>query len=60
MKCAKCGCETDFAVIAELRWCAMKDGRTLLIEGVTPARMKRVLCLDCFERCGEVFKKEDE
>ena len=60
MKCAKCGRETDCAVIAELTWCVMKDERTLLIEGVSPARRKRVLCLDCFERCGEVFKKEDE
>ena len=60
MKCAKCGCETDCAVIAELTWFVMRDERTLFIEGVSPARKQRVLCLDCFERCGEVFKKEDE
>ena len=60
MKCAKCGCETDYAVLAELRWCVMEDGKTLLIDGLSPASRKRVLCMGCFERCAEVFKKEDE
>ena len=60
MKCAKCGCETDFVVIAKLEWFVVEDGKTLFIEGVSPARKKRVLCLDCFSRCADVFKKEDE
>lgn len=60
MKCEKCGCETDFIVIAELTWCVMKDGHTLFIEGVSPARKKRMLCVDCFERCAEVFKNEED
>ena len=60
MKCEKCGCETDFAVLAELRWCVMKDGHALLLDKVSPAMRKRGLCVDCFERCAEVFKKEDE
>ena len=60
MKCAKCGCETDCAVLAELTWCVMKDGKTVFIKGASPARRKRMLCLDCFSRCAEVFKKEEE
>lgn len=60
MKCAKCGCEADYAVLAELTWCVMKDGKTLFIEGASPARKKRMLCLDCFSHCAEAFKKEDE
>ena len=59
MKCDKCGCEADYYVIAELAWRLIKDGQTLLIEGASPARKKRTLCLDCFERCAEVFKKEE-
>lgn len=60
MKCDKCGCETDCAVIAELRWFVMQGESTLLIEGFSPAKRMRTLCLDCFSRCAEVFKKEDE
>ena len=60
MKCAKCGRETDYAIIANLTWCAIKDGKMLLLEGVSPARRKRVLCVDCFERCAKAFMKEDE
>lgn len=61
MKCEKCGRETDYAVIAKLAWFVMKDERTtLLIEGLSPARRMRTLCLDCFGRCAEVFKKEEE
>ena len=59
MKCEKCGCETDLAVIAALKWYVMQDGKTLFIKGVSPAGRKRMLCLDCFERCAEVFKEED-
>lgn len=58
MKCEKCGCEADYYVIAEMSWYLMKDGQTLLIEGVSPARKKRTLCLDCFGRCAEVFAND--
>lgn len=59
MKCAKCGCETDYAIFAALGWYVIEDGKILLIEGLSPARRERVLCVDCFGRCAEVFKKED-
>ena len=59
MTCEKCGRETDYAIIAELAWYVMKDGHTLLIDGVSPARKRRALCPDCFGRCADVFKKED-
>lgn len=60
MKCEKCGCETDCVVIAQLTWFVMRDECALFIEGISPARrMMRTLCLDCFGRCAEVFKKED-
>ena len=58
MKREKCGREADYAVIAELSWCLMKDGHTLFIEGASPARKKRTLCLDCFGRCAEAFKED--
>lgn len=60
MKCEKCGCETDFAIIAALEWYVVNDGKTLFMRGLSPASRKRMLCLDCFRRCAEVFKKEDE
>lgn len=60
MKCEKCGRETDFAIIAKLGWYVMEDGKTLFIKGLSPASSKRMLCMDCFGRCAEVFKKEDE
>lgn len=60
MKCEKCGCETDFVVIAKLEWFVREDGKTLFIKGVSPAGRKRMLCIDCFGRCAEVFKKEED
>lgn len=59
MKCEKCGREADYAIIAELSWFVVKDGHTLFIKGLSPAKQKRALCLDCFGSCSEVFKKED-
>ena len=60
MKCEKCGRETDYAVIAELTWYVMEDGKTLFIKGLSPARRKRMLCMDCFGRFAEVFKEEEK
>ena len=59
MKCEKCGCETDCVVIAQLTWFVMRDEHALLIEGLSPARRMRTLCLDCFGSCAEAFKKEE-
>lgn len=60
MKCEKCGRETDFVVIAKLEWFVKDDWKTLFIEGLSPAMRKRALCVGCFDRCAEIFKKEGE